>query len=197
MSSTDAGASRFQLRVATLEDIPQMRLLIDFSVRTLHPRYYSPAQIAGALESIYGIDTQVIADGHYFVAEAASPENDHKFTMIACGGWSHRSTLFGGDQYVHRDDNLLDPKFDAAKIRAFFVHPDWTRQGVGGIVLDACEAAARKAGFKRTETGSTLAGVEFYRMKGYREIENGRIMSPVGDPEVGVMLEAVRMEKEL
>ena len=91
---------------------------------------------------------------------------------MGCGGWSKRKTLYGGDQYAEREDSLLDPLRDAAKIRAFFVHPHWARQGIGTMILEACEKAATGAGFSRFEMGATLSGVPFYRAKGYLEVEN-------------------------
>lgn len=189
MASSRAGASAFQLRKATLEDIPQLRLLIDSSVRSLQKSYYTPAQISGSLKSVYGVDTQLIEDGNYFVVYPdASPA-----LIVGCGGWSHRSTLYGGDQYASRDDsNLLDPEKDAAKIRAFFVRPDWVRRGIAGVVLRACEDAAREAGFKRAEMGATLSGVPFYESMGY--VKGKQVDAPLGD---GMVLEVVRMGKEL
>jgi GNAT superfamily N-acetyltransferase len=198
-------AKEYNLRLATLSDIPQLRLLIDASVRRLHTEYYTPAQISAALKSVYGVDTQLIIDGNYYVVETESPPRTPSHypprplpiptpRIIACGGWSHRSTLYGGDQYNSRDDNLLDPSKDAAKIRAFFVHPDWTRRGIGGIVLKACEDAARKAGFRTAEMGATLSGVPFYGTMGYAEIGAGLVKVPVGE---GILLEIVRMGKAL
>jgi hypothetical protein len=112
-----------KIRQATPEDIPRLREIIEASVRGLQAADYSPAQIDGALASVYGVDSQLIADGTYFAVEAI-PEK----TIVACGGWSRRKTLYGGDQYAGREDSLLDPACDAAKIRAFFVHPDWARR---------------------------------------------------------------------
>lgn len=149
--------ARVHLRAATEADIPPLRELIDASVRGLQAGDYSPTQIEGALKSVYGVDSQLIADGTYFVAEAADSENQP--TVVACGGWSKRKTLYGGDQFAAREDSLLDPARDAAKIRAFFVHPAWARQGIGGMILEACENAARKAGFAKLEMGATLSGV--------------------------------------
>lgn len=194
--------NRYHLRLATLADVPQLRLLIDTSVRTLHAKYYTLVQISEALKSVYGVDTQLINDGNYFVIEIEPPSlcTDSNSTtkppskIIACGGWSKRSTLYGGDQFASRNDNLLNPETDAAKIRAFFVHPDWTRRGVGGIVLRACEDAAREAGFKRAEMGATLSGVPFYGRMGYKEIDVGLVKVPIGD---SVVLEIVRMGKSL
>src|SRR5690349_11099981 len=114
-----------RLRKAVAVDIPRLNEVIEASVRGLQTEDYSPAQIEGALESVYGVDSQLIADGTYFVAEMTGGK------IVACGGWSKRKTLYGGDQYAGREDSLLDPRRDAAKIRAFFVHPQWARQGIG------------------------------------------------------------------
>jgi GNAT superfamily N-acetyltransferase len=175
-----------KIRKATPADVPRLRDVIEASVRGLQAADYSPAQIEGALKRVYGVDSQLIADGTYFAAEIADPA----LRIIACGGWSKRRTLYGGDQYAAREDSLLDPALDAAKIRAFFVHPDWARQGIGTLILDACESAAIAAGFRSIEMGATLSGVAFYRAKGYSEIENQAV--PLGD---GVELPIVRMAK--
>jgi GNAT superfamily N-acetyltransferase len=158
-------------------------------VRGLQAGDYSPAQIEGALASVYGVDSQLIADETYFVAEASDPLSQRE--IVACGGWSKRRTLYGGDQFAAREDSLLDPAGDAAKIRAFFVHPNWARRGIGGMILEACENAAREAGFTRLEMGATLSGVPFYKAKGYAEIENQR--APLANGEV---LQIVRMTKK-
>jgi GNAT superfamily N-acetyltransferase len=110
--------------------------------------------------------------------------------IVACGGWSKRKTLYGGDQYAGREDSLLDPSQDAAKIRAFFVHPQWARRGIGGMILQACEDAAMAAGFTRFEMGATLSGVAFYRAKGYVAVENQAV--PLGHGEI---LPIVKMAK--
>jgi GNAT superfamily N-acetyltransferase len=158
------------IRRATLADIPRLRDVIEASVRGLQAADYTPAQIEGALQSVYGVDTQLIADGTYFVAEMQD-RPAVRTEVVACGGWSKRKTLFGGDQFAGREDSLLDPRCDAAKIRAFFVHPKWARQGIASLILEACENAAIEAGFTRLEMGATLSGVAFYRAKGYAEIE--------------------------
>lgn len=176
---------QFRLRKALMSDIPRMRAVIEASVRGLQAGDYTPAQIEGALKSVYGVDTQLIADGTYFAVETTSDG-----TIIACGGWSKRKTLYGGDQYIGREDALLDPLHDAAKIRAFFVHPEWARKGIGSIILAACEEAALAAGFTRIEMGATLSGVPFYRAKGYIELEPQNV--PLGNGEV---LPIVRMGK--
>ncbi len=172
------------IRKATPHDIPRLREIIEASVRGLQAQDYSPGQIEGALASVYGVDSQLIADGTYFVAEADNGE------IVACGGWSKRKTLYGGDQYAEREDSLLDPARDAAKIRAFFVYPQYARRGLGTMILDACEHAAIAAGFTRLEMGATLSGVAFYRARGYAEIENQEV--PLGN---GEKLPIVKMAK--
>jgi GNAT superfamily N-acetyltransferase len=176
-----------RIRKAMQADIPRLQEVIEASVRGLQAADYTPAQIEGALKSVYGVDSQLIADGTYFAAEIADASGT---TIVACGGWSKRRTLYGGDQFAGREDSLLDPVRDAAKIRAFFVHPRWARHGIGSMILDACENAAMAAGFKRLEMGATLSGVAFYRAKGYKEIE--KQSAPLGD---GESLAIVRMDK--
>lgn len=177
------------IRKASAEDVPRLRDVIDASVHGLQAHDYSPAQIEGALKSVYGVDSQLIADGTYFVAEESSETGR---AIVACGGWSKRKTLYGGDQYSGREDSLLDPARDAAKIRAFFVHPHWARRGIGSLILEACEDAARTAGFMRLEMGATLSGVAFYKAKGYVEVEHQSV--PLGNGEA---LPIVRMTKTL
>ena len=177
------------IRKAIADDIPRLREVIEASVRGLQAEDYSPAQIEGALKSVYGVDSKLIADGTYLVAEEASHSGP---VLVGCGGWSQRKTLYGGDQYSGREDALLDPSREAAKIRAFFVRPEYARRGIGGIILQACEDAARAAGFRRLEMGATLSGVAFYKAKGYVEVENHAV--PLGNREV---LPIVKMWKEL
>ncbi len=160
-------------------------------MRGLQANDYTPAQIEAALESVYGVDSQLIADGTYFVAEV-SKDSGQAAIIVACGGWSKRKTLYGGDQFLAREDSLLDPFRDAAKIRAFFVHPQWARQGVGSMILDACEKAAWEAGFTRLEMGATLSGVPFYQAKGYVKIEKQE--APLGN---GVSLPIVKMGRKI
>ena len=182
---------KIQIRQADPVDIPPLRELIDASVRGLQAPDYTPAQIERALETVYGVDSQLIADGTYFVAEEESPEGNGR-AIIGCGGWSKRRTLYGGDRWTRREDALLDPARDAARIRAFFIHPTWARRGIGGMILEACESAARSAGFTRFEMGATLTGVPFYRAKGYVELEH--IEVPLAN---GLSLPVVRMAKHV
>jgi GNAT superfamily N-acetyltransferase len=181
-------AMNVRIRKAVASDIPRLQEIIEASVRGLQANDYSPAQLEGALQSVYGVDSQLIADGTYFAAEITDPQTQ----IVACGGWSKRKTLYGGDQYAGREDSLLDPSRDAAKIRAFFVHPDWARRGIGSLILETCETAALAGRFHRFEMGATLSGVAFYRAKGYVEVENQYV--PLGNGEV---LQIVRMEKEI
>jgi GNAT superfamily N-acetyltransferase len=181
--------TKFFVRRATAKDIPRLREVIEASVRGLQAEDYSAAQIEGALKSVYGVDSQLIADGTYFVAEHAAEAGP---AIVGCGGWSKRNTLYGGDQYAGREDSRLDPTRDAAKIRAFFVHPKWARRGIGSLILAACENAAIEAGFTRLEMGATLSGVAFYRTKGYVEVENQAVS--LGHGEV---LPIVKMAKAI
>jgi N-acetylglutamate synthase-like GNAT family acetyltransferase len=167
----------FTIRKATPLDVPVLQSLIDRSVRGLQVEDYSPTQIDSALASVYGVDSQLIADGTYFVVETTAgtssvSESDRRQpAIVGCGGWSQRKTLYGGDHWTGREDSMLDPQTDAAKIRAFFVDPAWARRGIGSLILDACECAAIAAGFRTLEMGATLTGVPFYKARGYKELE--------------------------
>jgi GNAT superfamily N-acetyltransferase len=174
------------LRIAAPADLDAIRDLIAASVSALQPEY-TEGQREQALASVFTPDTQLIADGTYFVLEA--PDG----TLAACGGWSWRRTLYGGDQHhASRDTDALDPKTDAAKIRAFFVHPAWSRRGLGTRLLHACEQAAWNAGFHCCEMGATLSGVPLYERHGYRRVADILVDLPGGE-----RLPVVRMEKVL
>ncbi len=178
----------FQLRLATEEDIPALHALIEASVRRLQADDYTPAQIEGALGSVLGLDTQLIRDRTYYIAE--NLDQNAKARSAGCGGWSKRKTLFGADAGPGREPDLLAPAIDAAKVRAIFVHPDFARQGLGSLILATVENAARASGFTRFEMGSTLTGVPLYRLKGYVEIQ--RIAVPLKNGEA---LPVVKMVK--
>jgi GNAT superfamily N-acetyltransferase len=191
--------SDIHLRLATPEDIPVLRELIEQSVRGLQVRDYTPAQIDGALKTVFGVDSQLIVDGTYLVAEAAcgawagseQGNTPPKRLIVGCGGWSKRKTLYGGDRWAGREDSLLNPLHDAAKIRAFFIHPDWARRGIGSMILQACEDAARAAGFRRYEMGATLTGAKFFGARGYVAVK------PISIPLVnGENLRVIHMEKQ-
>ena len=178
-------APSFHLRLATEADIPALHALIEASVRGLQANDYSPSQMAGALGTVLGVDTQLIADQTYFVAESFDRKQ-----FAGCGGWSKRKTLFGADRGPGREPELLNPATDAAKVRAIFVHPDFARRGLGSLILATVEDAAREAGFRRFEMGSTLTGVPLYKLKGYIEVE--RIAVPLWN---GDALPVVKMIK--
>ena len=178
-------------RLAVLADVPGLHALIERSVRELQIRDYTPTQIDEALATYLSLDTQLITDQTYFVSEDPAGE------VIASGGWSKRRTLCGGDSSLDgggnragRDASLLDPATEAAKIRAFYVHPDWARRGIGSKILELCENAARDAGFTRFEMGATLTGVPLYARHGYIEVERFGLPLPSGDS-----LTVVRMTK--
>jgi len=168
--------------------VPELQALIALSARSLQALDYSPAQIEGALGTVFGVDTQLIADGTYFVVDAIGKGGMK--AIAGCGGWSKRKTLFGGDRGSGREDSLLDPLQDYARIRAFFVHPDLARRGIGSRILDACESAAREAGFKGFELGATITGERLYKARGYRV--TGRIDVPLPN---GASMPVIRMSK--
>jgi N-acetylglutamate synthase-like GNAT family acetyltransferase len=163
--SSEDKLNAMQIRLATIDDIPALRQLIEDSVRGLSVTYYSPQQIESALHDVFGVDTQLILDETYFIAEVDAE-------IVGAGGWSKRTTLFGGDRAKSdRVDSLLNPEEEPARIRAFYIHPDWSRRGIGSLILDACEQAARVSGFKNVELASTLPGVPFYLSRGYKQAE--------------------------
>ena len=181
---------QFSLRVATEDDIPALHALIEASVRGLHVDDYTPAQIEGALDTGLGVDTQLIRDRTYFVAEAQDEAAGVATALAGCGGWSNRRTLFGSDRASGREPGLLDPATDAARIRAIFVHPAYARQGLGSLILARVETEAISAGFRRFEMGSTLTGVKLYRLRGYAEVE--RIDVSLTNGEVVQVLKMVK-----
>ena len=175
----------YRIRRATLGDRPALERLIAESARGLSRGDYSEAQVEAALASIFGVDTDLIRDGTYYVAEAGDEP-------VGCGGWSKRRTLFGGDRFAARDSGSLDPRTEPAKIRAFFVHPGWARRGVAGRILETCEREAKAEGFRSLELMATLPGVPFYAARGYEGTE--RVSYEIAD---GVKIEFVPMRKEL
>ncbi len=173
------------IRAATAADLDALGELIPRSARALSAGFYSAAQTESAIRFVFGVDTQLVADGTYLVAESAG-------AIAGCGGWSRRRTLYGGDQHKHTADPLLDPSTDAARIRAFFVAPEFARRGVGGALMRACAAAAEAAGFRRLELMATLPGVPLYEAYGFRAIEEVSERLPDG-----VALPFVRMGRAL
>lgn len=173
------------LRPATAGDRPQLLRLIDASVRALSHPWYTQTQIERALRDVLGIDSQLVADGTYYVIERGG-------AIVAAGGWSARRNPWGGDQVKQSEDPLLDPAVDAARIRAFYVHPAHTRQGLARAIYEACEAAARARGFRQFELTATLPGVPLYEALGFEAGE------PVDVPlSEGDVLPCVRMVRAI
>lgn len=173
------------LRIAREEDAPALERLIEHVTRTSLARCYSEAQLAVALGPVFGLDRQLIRDGTYFVAENSGE-------IVACGGWSKRLSVYGGDRERVGADAELNPQADAARVRAFFVHPNWERRGIGRALLEASEDAIRKAGFQRIELAATLTGEPLYAQHGYVVAE--RYDAPMPG---GLTIAVVRMTKSL
>ncbi|HEY2329115.1 MAG TPA: GNAT family N-acetyltransferase, partial [Verrucomicrobiae bacterium] len=165
------------------QDIPALEALIPLSVRTLQAAHYSSAQMEAALGPVFGVDRQLISDGTYCVVEQRNQ-------LVGCGGWSRRKAMFGGDHDRLGEDALLDPKHDPARIRAFFVHPDHARRGIGRSILVACETAIQRAGFQSADLVATLTGEPLYAAFGYTVIERYEIPMLAG-----LALPVVRMAK--
>jgi len=163
---------RFTHRLAMLEDVPVLKPLMDAAIRTLLKPVLTPAQVEASF-AVMGLDTQLIRDGTYFVIESDG-------RVAGCGGWSRRATLFGGDHSAGREARLLDPKTEAARVRAMYTHPAFTRRGIGRLVLGLCEAAAAGEGFSRVELAATMAGLPLYRACGYSDLEAFESDTPSG-----------------
>jgi GNAT superfamily N-acetyltransferase len=173
------------IRKARLDERQAISELIAVSARQLSRQHYNDQQIEGAIATVFGVDTDLIDDGTYFVAESEGH-------LVGCGGWSKRKALFGGDQYSSRDSGYLDPQTEPAKIRAFFIHPAHARKGIARAILERCEIEARAEGFHALELMATLPGIEFYKSCGF---------SATGDFDLDLnqdmKLELVPMRKEL
>ncbi|MEI9997042.1 MAG: GNAT family N-acetyltransferase [Rhizomicrobium sp.] len=174
----------FTHRLATAADLAVLKPLMNAAIGELLKPFLTPQQVAASF-SIMGLDSQLVADGTYFVVESDG-------RIAGCGGWSRRATLFGGDHSAGRDAALLDPARDAARVRAMYTHPDFARRGVGRLILSLCEAAAAREGFNRVELAATMAGLPLYRACGYREIEAFE-----SDTPEGVKVPLIRMGKAL
>lgn len=177
--------NEFLLRLANMADETAIRRLIEDSVRGLGSADYTAEQVESSLVHLFGVDRRLIEDGTYFVVEATS-------RIVAAGGWSARRTLFGGDQYASRSDDRLDPSSEAARIRAFYVSPEFSRRGLGTMLISACETAARAAGFRRLELMATLTGIPLYERTGFRVVEPTEVTLPDG-----VHFPLARMERDL
>lgn len=177
--------ARFTHRLARIEDLGALREVMRRSIESLQAGFLTPEQVRVS-HTVMGLDTQLIRDGTYFIIESGGK-------IAGCGGWSWRSTLYGGDHsIVSREPEALDPKSDAARIRAMYTDPDFARQGVGRMLIRLCEEAAMQAGFRKATMMATMAGVPLYKACGYMEIEPV-LSEPVDDVQVPL----VRMEKDL
>jgi GNAT superfamily N-acetyltransferase len=173
----------FTSRLATAADVPALMPVVDAAIAELQRSFLNDAQIESS-RAIMGIDHELIADGTYFVIEAGGE-------IAGCGGWSRRATLYGGSQTPGRDSKLLDPKVDAARVRAMYTNPAFARRGVGRLILSLCEAAAAAEGFTRLELMSTLSGEPLYTAYGFRPLER------VEDATGGAPVPIIRMEKPI
>lgn len=180
--------SEFTHRIAGNADVPAIIELMRASIEVNMADFLSAEEIEAAKETM-GVDQTLIDDGTYFVIEA---ETDGGTVMVGCGGWGKRRTLYGGNHTVGRDDSLSDPATEPARIRAMYTHPDWTRKGIGTLLLDLGEQAARDAGFSTIELGSTVPGLPLYRARGYEELETYRHVGANGADNT-----IIRMRKAL
>ncbi len=171
-------------RLAALADIPALEELIPLSARKLQIGFYSEAQIEGAIGTVFGVDSQLIRDGTYFVALDGE-------RVVGCGGWSKRKTLYGGDRAKTGIDPLRDPATEPAMIRAFFIHPDYARRGIGRKIMELSETAALAAGFRQIDIVATLAGAPLYAAFAYETVERFEIPLPNG-----AVMPVMRMRKE-
>lgn len=173
------------IRLAKIDEIISLNELIELSARELSRDDYSQEEIEAAISYIFGVDTDLIFDQTYYVIEEAG-------VAVACGGWSKRKTLFGGNQFDSRDSGFLDPQLEPAKIRAFFVHPAYARRGLGTQLLTHCEQEAVKHGFSQAEMMATLPGVKLYEKLGYKIISKEDSQLPNG-----VSIPFMRMSKRI
>jgi GNAT superfamily N-acetyltransferase len=179
-------AMRYELRTATLDDGSAVQALIALSIRALGSADYTAAQIEAALQGTFGLDSTLVRDQTYFLIHTDAGE------LVACGGWSRRRTLFGGDTRSERDETFLDPAREAAKIRAFFVDPRHARRGLARTLLDRCEAEAASAGFLSLELMATLPGIRLYERCGFHAL--GSVDHPLPG---GLSIRFVPMRKRL
>ncbi len=178
----------FTHRLAAPADVPRIVELMQASIMENMQDFLSAAEIEAAKETM-GVDMSLIEDQTYFLIETA---DGGETELVGCGGWGRRKTLYGGDHTVGRDDSLSDPATDAARIRAMYTHPAWVRRGIGALLLELGESAARDAGFSTIELGSTLAGEPFYLAHGYKEFDRDTHIAANGSTNI-----VIRMSKSL
>ncbi|MGW5053587.1 GNAT family N-acetyltransferase [Actinokineospora sp. NPDC004072] len=170
-----------ELRKARPDDVPRIAELMRWSVRELFPHFHDERETASAAVYLTEPDTALIEDGTYYVHEVGE-------RIVACGGWSRRGKVYTGSGPRPGDDRLLDPATEPARVRAMFVHGDWTRRGLARAILDACVDAARAAGFRSLVLMATLPGVPLYRAYGFTEVERTDVPLPDGVSLAGVTM---------
>ncbi|HXJ00285.1 MAG TPA: GNAT family N-acetyltransferase [Micropepsaceae bacterium] len=171
-------------RLATPDDVQRLTALMNAAISELLKPFLTADEITASF-SVMGLDTRLIEDGTYFVIESDG-------SLAGCGGWSRRATLFGGSHSAGRNDALLDPRTDSARVRAMYTHPAFVRRGVGRLILQLCERAAAGEGFRHAELAATLAGEPLYRACGYSEIERFETDTPSG-----IRVPLIRMGKPI
>jgi GNAT superfamily N-acetyltransferase len=179
------GLDELVLRVATLDDKTAVDALMKESAKALFPRFYNEQQAASAVRYVAQVDPMLLADGTYFVLESGNE-------LVACGGWSRRDRLYTGGGDSEGDARILDPSSEPARVRAMFVRADWTRKGLGRRILEECEAAARREGFRQLALVSTMPGLPLYLAYGFRSLEEHEVAMPDG-----VTIACVSMEKQI
>jgi GNAT superfamily N-acetyltransferase len=174
----------FVIRAARPDEVPALEALIEASARALSRGFYSDTEMEAAIAHVFGVDSDLISDGTYLVAQDGT-------AIVGCGGWSRRRVLFGGDRFAARESGFLDPAIDPARIRAFFVAPGRERRGIATALLEACEKGAAAAGFSRMALMATLPGVPFYSAHNYAGAE------PIDHPCGSTHVQFLPMTKEL
>ena len=172
-----------ELRLAQRDDLPELEALAAAAIDRLLRPFLDETQLAASTE-IMGVDAQLINDGTYVVAESDG-------TVVGCGGWSRRRTLYGSDHSARRDDSALDPNVDAARVRAMYTHPDAARRGIGRRILQWCEDAARAEGYRRLELVATMAGTPLYAAAGFA------VDAPFDDTSTGIAIPLLHMSKTI
>ncbi|VUD69203.1 hypothetical protein TDB9533_04569 [Thalassocella blandensis] len=178
----------FTYRIAQAADIPGISELMRLSIEENMKAFLTAKEVEASKEMM-GVDKSLIEDGTYFVIET---EQNGETVMVGCGGWGKRKTLYGGDHTAGRDDSFSDPSVDPARIRAMYTHPSWIRQGIGTLLLEISERAARDAGFKTIQLGATVPGEPLYRARGYQELERHANATANGSTNI-----VIKMEKSL
>jgi len=161
------------IRTATPADLPGIEQVMRASMAALGAQFYDAAQTASAVRYIAVLDRQLVDDGTYYVVI----EDDR---IVACGGWSRRAKLFTGTSAQDAIAGFVDPASDPARIRAMFVLPEYSRRGLGRLILATAERDARALGFSRFELMATLPGVPLYRACGYEAVEEVTLELPDG-----------------